>query len=210
MPVISVSATDLKNLIGRKMTDEELKTILPLNKLEIDSWNGDEIKIEVTPDRPDLYSPEGIARQLRAWMCIKTGPPSHIVSRPVINIKAENVSLRPHIVAGVVRGLKMNDYLIKSLMQLQEMVDLTLGRDRKKVAIGVHDLRDVKPPLRYTEVRPVEISFVPLGSDREMNLSQILEKHPKGIQYRHLMKGNKYPVLLDSSGNVLSFPPIIN
>jgi phenylalanyl-tRNA synthetase beta chain len=110
-----------------------------------------------------------------------------------------------------VRGLEMTDDLVRSLMQLQEAIDLTIGRDRVKSAIGIHDFSRVKPPFTYREVGPREISFVPLGLSREMTIEQILKEHPKGIQYRHIFaRAKAYPIILDSRGDVVSFPPIIN
>jgi len=76
--------------------------------------------------------------------------------------------------------------------------------------VGVHDLAKVKPPFRYLAVDP-SFSFVPLDYEEEMSMAEILEKHPKGIDYRYILEGKaKYPLILDSEGNVLSFPPIIN
>jgi phenylalanyl-tRNA synthetase beta chain len=44
-----------------------------------------------------------------------------------------------------------------------------------------------------------------------MTLQEILEKHEKGIAYRHLVDwAQKYPLLVDSDDKVLSMPPIIN
>ena len=44
-----------------------------------------------------------------------------------------------------------------------------------------------------------------------MQLDEILEKHPKGVEYGHIVKKNPlYPILFDDEGKVLSFPPIIN
>ncbi len=45
----------------------------------------------------------------------------------------------------------------------------------------------------------------------EMTINEILEKHPKGIDFAHLLDGlEKFPVIIDSNDAVLSFPPIIN
>ncbi len=96
-------------------------------------------------------------------------------------------------------------------MDLQEKLHLSVGRNRKKIAIGIHDFDKVKPPFNYIAVSPEEFSFVPLGLDEKMNLKEIIEKHPKGIEYGYLIKDfEKYPLIIDSSGKVLSFPPIIN
>jgi len=47
--------------------------------------------------------------------------------------------------------------------------------------------------------------------DDEKSITEILSEHPKGVDYAHLLDGfEKFPVILDASGDVLSFPPIIN
>ena len=44
-----------------------------------------------------------------------------------------------------------------------------------------------------------------------MSINQILENHPKGIDYAHLLEGfDLFPVIVDSNDSILSFPPIIN
>jgi phenylalanyl-tRNA synthetase beta chain len=44
-----------------------------------------------------------------------------------------------------------------------------------------------------------------------MSIEEILEHHPKGREYAHLMENmEEYPVIVDSDDKVLSFPPIIN
>jgi phenylalanyl-tRNA synthetase beta chain len=50
-----------------------------------------------------------------------------------------------------------------------------------------------------------------LGFSEEMGLDEILLRHPKGVEYGSIVKKNPlYPMLFDSEGKVLSFPPIIN
>jgi len=211
MPIVTVDSDDLKSLITRKITDEELKAALPLNKLSIEDWAGSELTIEVTPDRPDLFSAEGMARQLNSWLGTNPGLAKFQVSPAKIEIRTSPVSLRPFITCGIARNVRMSDRMIKSIMQLQETLDLTLGRDRKKVAIGLHDISKVIPPFFYKEILPNEITFIPLNSSKHMNLGQIIKSHPKGIQYAHLVEpARKWPIIVDSKNRVLSFPPIIN
>ena len=96
-------------------------------------------------------------------------------------------------------------------MHLQDKLDQTYGRNRQKTSIGIYNFDLIKPPIEYTAVKPEEISFVPLGFTEKMSLDEILEKHPKGIEYGQIVKKNPlYPMLFDSEGKVLSFPPIIN
>ena len=79
------------------------------------------------------------------------------------------------------------------------------------MAIGVHALRSLKPPFFYKAARPTDISFVPLDTDVSMNLNEILSRHPKGRDYACVLEGfDKFPVIVDSADQVLSFPPIIN
>jgi phenylalanyl-tRNA synthetase beta chain len=211
MPVITLSASDLKSLIGKPVPDDQLETVLPLIKCEIETWDDDEVKVEVTPDRPDLLSTEGIARQVAYWLGIRRGLQGYITTKPRISITANTVKPRPEIVAGSVKGVKMSDSMVRSIMQLQEAIDFTIGRDRIKTAIGIHDSTKVKPPFFYREVGPRDISFVPLGFSREMTIEKILKEHPKGVQYNHVFsRGKTYPIIVDKNDEVISFPPIIN
>lgn len=96
-------------------------------------------------------------------------------------------------------------------MDFQEDLHWVIGRDRKKVAIGIHNLDVLKGPFRYFAADPDEVSFVPLEMEEEMTLREVLTVHKKGKAYAHLIdKFDKYPLLMDSEDNVLSMPPIIN
>ena len=96
-------------------------------------------------------------------------------------------------------------------MDFQENLHWVLGRDRKKVAIGIHNLDVVKPPFTYKAAKPDEYSFVALETTEKKNLNDILEHHKKGKKYAHLLdKFDKYPLIIDSDNNILSMPPIIN
>ena len=105
----------------------------------------------------------------------------------------------------------MTDELIASLMDLQEKLHMGLGRNRKKVAIGVHNFEPVEPPFTYKAVNPDTVQFVPLAKIESMTMTEILKKHEKGIDYAHLLQDfDKHPLIVDSNNNVLSYPPIIN
>ncbi len=213
MPVINIDLQDLRNLIGEDLPLETFTESVPLLGASIEEIEGDRMTVEFFPDRPDLYSVEGVARALRAFLGIKPGPVDYSVKDSGIEflIDASVNAVRPYAAGGVVRGVKLNDNAIKSIMEIQEKLHITLGRRRKKVAIGIHDMRDIVPPFTYRTVRPEGVSFVPLGSDEEMTPKEILERHPKGIDYAHILEGKEiYPLITDSIEQVLSFPPIIN
>ncbi|MDI3486353.1 MAG: phenylalanyl-tRNA synthetase beta chain [Methanolobus sp.] len=68
----------------------------------------------------------------------------------------------------------------------------------------------MQPPFRYIAADP-DYSFVPLDFTEPMTMREILEKHPKGTRFAHILDGfDMYPLILDANDNVLSFPPIIN
>jgi len=210
MPVITLYYTDLENLIG---TDRD--TILdriPMIGADIERVYDDYVDIEFFPDRPDLYSVEGVARAMRGFLDIETGIPVYEVGQSGITIASDNEigKIRPHLACAVVKGVKFTPYSIESLMSLQEDLHWGIGRNRSKVSIGVHDLDYVTPPFEYIAADPT-FEFVPLDFDVPMSMGEVLTEHPKGVKFATLVeKFDKYPLIIDSLGNVLSFPPIIN
>lgn len=167
------------------------------------------LNVEVTPNRPDALCVEGIARVLR---CYKSGKPAEYeIGRGSVEVSVDKSveNVRPAFGCAVVRGVRMTDALLRSLMQLQEKLHETLGRKRRKVAIGIHDIDRVKPPFRYFACGKEEVKFVPLERSEEMTPLEILLRHDKGMAYAHLV-GEKCPMITDKDGAVLSFPPIIN
>jgi phenylalanyl-tRNA synthetase beta chain len=110
-----------------------------------------------------------------------------------------------------VRNVKPSENALKSWISLQEKMDLTYGRKRKRASIGFYQADLVKSPLRYTVGNPDDTAFVPLGSTEKMTLREIVKKHPKGIEYGGTISSFKdWPLLTDGDGEVLSLPPIIN
>jgi len=184
--------------------------------LDLEDINKDEqkIKIEYNPNRPDFSSPEGIARALQGYYEVKLGVPKYDIkqSQVVLNVDPSVKQVRPYIVCGIVRNIDLDEEEVATLMNIQEHLHWAVGRDRKKVAIGVHDLDNVKPPYRYTAVKPDSVSFTPLhGDGYPMNLEEILLLHEKGIEYAPILEGKEvYPIIFDDNNEVLSFPPIIN
>ncbi|MHA1335196.1 MAG: phenylalanine--tRNA ligase subunit beta [Promethearchaeota archaeon] len=216
MPTLELKLERLERLVGKKIDFKQLEYDLQWISLDLEDVNEEEktIKVEYNPNRPDFSSPEGIARALKGYYEIELGVPSYEIQPGNIEMNVESsVDLvRPYIVCGVIRDIDLDEDEVGTLMNIQEQLHWAVGRDRKKVAIGVHDLDKIKPPYRYLAVEPTSISFVPLHGDGDpMNLEEILKYHEKGIEYAHILEGKDvYPVLLDSNDNVISFPPIIN
>lgn len=215
MPVINFSYSDLCELVGKEVSKEELRQRLPMMGADLKSLEdeSDDVSFEFFPDRPDLYSVEGIARAVRAFFEYEPGLRSYAVGDSDVDLIVDPSvkEVRPYIWSALVEGIEITDPLIRSMMDIQEKLHLTLGRNRKKVAIGIHDFRTVKPPFTYKAVPPDGITFVPLQGSRRMTPAEILREHEKGRAYAFVLEGKSlYPMIVDSEGEVLSFPPIIN
>ena len=206
----------LEKLVGKKLNLEELEYDLQWIGLDLEDINKEEhtLKVEYNPNRPDYSSPEGIARTLKGYYETELGAPTFDLQKSeiVVNVDPSVKKVRPYIVCGIVRDIDLDEEEVATLMNIQEHLHWAVGRDRKKVAIGVHDLDKVKPPYRYTAVKPDSVSFIPLhGDGYAMNLEEILLLHEKGIEYAKILEGKEvYPIIFDSNNEVLSFPPIIN
>ena len=198
-----------------RLTRTDKKTILdkvPLIGSDVERIEDDHADVEFFPDRPDLFSPEGVARAMRGFLGIETGLPTYPVKPSGIKFTVDPAlaEIRPVLGAAVIRGVNFDDESIQSIMSLQESLHWAVGRGRSKVAIGIHDMDTVKPPFHYIASRSSR-GFIPLDFTEKMTMDEILEKHPKGRDYAKLVKDFPlYPLIVDDDDHVLSFPPIIN
>ncbi|MDI6708206.1 MAG: phenylalanine--tRNA ligase subunit beta [Candidatus Thermoplasmatota archaeon] len=211
MPTIAIDLEDLNTLLVRKPSNLELVKILSSLGGEAKIIDN-KLEVEFLSNRPDLFSVEGIARALNSYINV-TGLVNYKLKKSNIKLFVDSSvkSIRPFIACALVKNVNMTKSAILSLMDLQEKLHATIGRKRRKVAIGVHDFDRVKHPFTYKAVVPSAIKFVPLSGSRAMALNEILASHEKGIEYKDLLAGfKKYPIILDSHNEVLSFPPIIN
>ena len=215
MPVINFKYSELCTILGENVPEQTLIDRIPMIGADMHETEGDtdDMSVEFFPDRPDLYSVEGLARALRAFLDIKPGMQTYHVAESDVEVFIDQKvkSVRPYFLCGIVRDVEITDEFLRSLMELQEKLHITIGRKRSKLAIGVHDLSKVKGPFTYTLKDPHSVRFVPLAMDEEMDLAEILEKNEKGREYNKLLDGmSEYPIIFDSEGQILSFPPIIN
>jgi phenylalanyl-tRNA synthetase beta chain len=213
MPVITLKRDRFSRFLGRDLTVEEMVKWLPWIGFDIEEVGEDFVKVEYNPNRIDFCSYAGVARALKGFMEWETGTPKYSAEKPKTTLFVDEAvsSVRPYMLAAVVRGIQLDEESVAELMEMQEDLHWGIGRDRKKASIGIHNLDVLKPPFTYTAVDPTSVKFVPLGKTEEMNLKEILERHEKGQAYKHLVDWSpKYPLLKDSEGKVLSMPPIIN
>jgi phenylalanyl-tRNA synthetase beta chain len=186
---------------------------LPWLGFDIEEVGEDNVKVEFNPNRIDFSSYVGVARAFKGLRGWEVGLPKYNVKRSKTILRVDNAvsAVRPFMLGAIVRGLKLEEEGIAELMEIQEDLHWGIGRDRVKASIGVHNLDVIKPPFTFTAVEPNSVKFVPLGMTKEMSLEEVLEKHDKGLKYKHLVDwAAKYPLLIDTESKVLSMPPIIN
>ncbi|MBR7152697.1 MAG: phenylalanine--tRNA ligase subunit beta [Candidatus Methanomethylophilaceae archaeon] len=215
MPVINFKYSDLCTLLGREVSQETLVDRIPMIGADMHETEAgcDDMSVEFFPDRPDLYSVEGLARGMRAFLDIETGMKTYDVGEADIDVYIDESvkSVRPYFLCAAVLDVDIDDQFLKSIMEMQEKLHITIGRKRSKLAIGIHDMDKVNGPFTYRLAEPRSVRFVPLAKTEEMDMEEILTRHEKGVDYAHLLKGyDRYPVITDADGQVLSFPPIIN
>jgi phenylalanyl-tRNA synthetase beta chain len=212
VPVVNIKFERMKKLVpGVKM--DKVLDMLPFVTLDIEDVNKDAIRVEYNPNRPDLSSDYGIARALRGLLEIETGLPKFKLagkSRLVVRIEDAVRKVRPYLTAVVAKNGTLDDETLKQLIIMQEDLHNGVGRKRKKASIGIHNFDVIKFPVTYKTVTR-DFSFRPLDESSEFPIDKILKDLEIGKQYGHILSAfDRYPLIVDSVGTVLSLPPIIN
>ncbi len=212
MPVIELSYSRLQKLVG-KVTKKQISDSLPFLGLDIESENKDLVRIEYSPNRPDYSTDFGIALGLQGLLGIKTGAIKLNVKKSnkyKISVRPEVSKIRPFVTGIVAKNGKIDDKSLKQLIAMQEDLHFGIGRKRKKSSIGIHDLDKISFPLVYTTTNRNH-KFIPLNSDKELSLSEILKDTDVGKDYGSILgNSSQTPLILDANQKTVSFPPIIN
>jgi len=210
MPVVEFPVED----INRLFSDYDLEYILnmlPFIGLDLEHQDDENIRLEYSPNRPDFSTFYGIARALNGLLGKEMGIPKFEIfenSKNLINVDSSVLEIRPFIVGTVAKGHQLNNKTIKQIVSMQEDLHNGLGRKRSKASIGFHNLDNMDFPLEYTTAE--NLSFIPLDNSSELTLTEILSDTEPGKKFGKLLAESRYPILRDSKGNVISFPPIIN
>jgi len=212
MTILTVDRKEFEKRVG-KVTAELEKKITDMGT-PIEEVSDSEVSVEVFPNRPDLLSLGNFARAVNQFNG-KAKIASFKINKPekdfVVTVDKSVKVVRPHTVCAIVKGLKFNDEKIKEVVDIQEKLHNSLGRKRKKLAIGVYPLDKIKLPIRFVGRKAEEVKFLPLEAKREMTGRQILRGHPAGREYADLLKGcDMFPIFVDADDAILSMPPIIN
>ena len=238
MPTVIVNREALFKAIGQTFTDEEFDDLCFEFGIELDEVTSEKemfqneqnregehlstevlYKIEVGANRYDLLCLEGLALALRVFLKKQKMPdikPLNVLpeeERQLIVYDSVN-EVRPVGLSAILRDINFTNETLKGFMDLQDKLHNNICRGRKLVSMGTHDLDTVKGPFSYRALKPEHIHFVPLNREEEVNgdgLMSILKEDPKLGKYLYLLEGKeKYPVMMDSNGIIMSLPPIIN
>jgi phenylalanyl-tRNA synthetase beta chain len=215
MPTITLNKKVLEQLVGKKLSLEELKDRISMLGTDLEKIENEEIVVEIFPNRPDLFSEQGLARALASFIGVnnKTGLKKYHLKKSgekvIIDKSVQDV--RPYTTCAIVKNLQFDDEKIREIIQIQEKLHLTFGRNRKKVAIGIYPLEKITFPVYFKADKPNNIIFRPLEAERQMTALQMLSQHKAGREYGHLLEGlDKFPFFIDAKNEILSLPPIIN
>jgi phenylalanyl-tRNA synthetase beta chain len=213
VPVVNIKLERLKRLLSGSVKMNRVLDILPFIGVDIEDVGKDVIRIEYNPNRPDLSSDYGVARALRGLLNIETGLPKFRLagrSGVAVSIEQSVRKIRPFLIALVAKNGTLDDETLRQLIVMQEDLHNGVGRRRRKASIGIHNLDAIHFPLTYRTVGG-DYSFTPLDESSEFSIDQILQDLEIGKQYGHILSPfDRYPLIVDSAGIVLSLPPIIN
>ncbi|XP_054712764.1 leucine-rich repeat-containing protein 47-like [Uloborus diversus] len=143
-------------------------------------------------------------------------------------VTAKVCDVRPYIVCCKVQNVDLKDgSILKKFITAQTKLHDGICEKRTVATIATHDFDKLQGNLLYDARPPQEIKILPLNRKKDLTAAELytqlneeadaIRKEKKkntysGIhKYLYLLKDKPlYPCLLDSSGTVISFPPITN
>ena len=213
MPVIELNISRIRKLVSGNVSKKQILDVLPFLGLDIESEDGDKIRIEYSPNRPDYSTEFGVALGLQGLLGIKKGIQKTSIKKKgkfAIKVDSSLTKIRPYVTGIIAKNGTLDSDDIQQLMWMQEDLHDGIGRKRKKSSIGLHDADKISFPLTYTTTSR-EHKFVPLNSNTEQTIDKILSNTEQGQNYGWVIENAKnIPIILDSKQNTISFPPIIN
>ena len=212
MPTVTLNKTVFEKLVGKKLPLEQLKDRISMLGTDLEKIEGEEIHVEIFPNRPDLLSESGFARAFSSFIGVKPGLKKYPVKKSGYKVIVDkSVTMRPYTACAIVKNLTFTDERIREIMQAQEKLATTHGRNRKKSAYGIYPLNSINFPIKYIAKDPATVEFQPLGFDQVIKASQVPELHPKGIAYKQLTQDwKKYPFFIDAQNQVMCMLPFTN
>ncbi|MEK6879196.1 MAG: phenylalanine--tRNA ligase subunit beta, partial [Nanoarchaeota archaeon] len=213
MAIVNFNKKQFEKDIGK--LDEQMQNKIALFGTPVEAITQEDIQLEIFPNRPDLLSYQGFIRSFLPFLGKSIGLRKYKINPPkkdfcvIVDKSVEKI--RPYTACAIIKNMKFDDQKIRGIIDLQEKLHNTIGRKRKKIAIGIYPLNKINFPITFKALEPDKIHFIPLGMKEELSGFQILQRNPAGREYSHLLaQKEKYPIFIDSKNQILSMPPIIN
>ncbi|MFA6035752.1 MAG: phenylalanine--tRNA ligase subunit beta, partial [Candidatus Micrarchaeia archaeon] len=155
MASVKFKESELCALIGERLPAEQLREKIEMLGMPVDAYENGIFSVDITPNRIDLLSEEGMARAISSLIGHKTGLRNYSAEPSGLRLEIDKSvrGARPYIVMALARNVKLTDSLLESLIAVQEKIHDTFGRNRKKVSIGLHDASKVSSPFVYKAVK---------------------------------------------------------
>src|SRR3989339_1195871 len=164
MPTVTLDRKEFEKFVGMHLPDDKLKDRISMIGTDLESLNEKEIVVEIFPNRPDWLSEQGFARAMSAFLGKKTGLPEYQIKKSGYKVIVDkSVTMRPYTACAIVKNLTFTDERIREIMQAQEKLATTHGRNRKKSAYGIYPLNSINFPINYIAKDPATVKFKPLG-----------------------------------------------
>lgn len=219
MPRAILSRPRLAAVLGRPVSDDQLRELLWSTKVEFGEATDSTVTVECTPDRLDLLCESGLGLALAPHLAkahggvsLKAGPWAG--PAPTIVVDPSVAAVRPAI-AGVVveapEGRPLTADLLDEAIRFQELLHATYGANRARSSLGIYPTDRFGFPVHYALRPAAAVRFVPLDGAAALDGREFLATHPLALRYGSLgVSGDRMLALTDSSGKILSVPPILN
>jgi len=198
--------------INEEFPEGFIKKITDFSKIigysvEVDA----ELKLEFNPDRQDLFSFYSLNRAIECFYGGRRRDPIHIGQSEIeFKVSSSVKKIRPFAFGFMAYGNPIG-LKLKSLISYQERIHTGMGKNRSKVAVGIHNLDKIAPPILYKAENIDSKTFETYDTLVRGTPRRILAEHPKGQEYSNLIPSGDNAVFIeDSEGTVLSMPPVIN
>ncbi|MGP8077395.1 MAG: hypothetical protein ACLQD8_07595 [Thermoplasmata archaeon] len=219
MPTATLSRARVAALLPPSVSEASWEELLFESKAELESMQGDDLVLSVTPDRLDLLSEGGLGLYLQgavgsaAGLARRGGHGTEDGVVPLV-VEAGVDPIRPAIGAVVVRAPDdrgLDAGLLAEAIRFQELLHATIGRNRRAASLGIYPLDRLTLPVRYALEPISSVRFVPLDGTEEVSGDRFFCDHPMAALYGALGRSNDDCLTLrDGRGTVLSLPPILN
>ncbi|MBI5397981.1 phenylalanine--tRNA ligase subunit beta, partial [Candidatus Woesearchaeota archaeon] len=144
MPTVTLDKEVFESLVGKKLDLDKLKDRISMLGTDLEKIEGNEIHVEVFPNRPDMLSEQGFARAFSAFIDVSPGLREYDVKPSGEKTVVKNLPKEwPYAVTAIVKGLKFSDEKIREVVQIQEKLAITHLRNRTKGGIGIYPLDNI-------------------------------------------------------------------